>query len=91
MTGKKKFMNQLKFSHIMQQADLLAALLFACMAYAAAGRQASLWDSIEWTVLMQLLSLMLILSGLRRNGIFSVFCAFFLSRCTRMRRLRFSL
>ena len=27
-------MNQLKFSHIMQQADLLAALLFACMAYA---------------------------------------------------------
>lgn len=82
-------MNQLKFSHIMQQADLLAALLFACMAYAAAGRQASLWDSIEWTVLMQLLSLMLILSGLRRNGIFSVFCAFFLSRCTRMREVAF--
>ncbi len=82
-------MNRLKFSRITQQADLLAALLFACVAYAAAGRQASLWGSIEWTVLMQLLSLMLILSGLRRNGIFSVFCVFFLNRCTRMREVAF--
>lgn len=65
--------------------DLLGAVLFSVFAFWAAGQERALLPYIRFEVLAVLLSLMLVLGGLRRAGAVEMVCGLLLDRCQTVR------
>lgn len=70
-------------------ADLLAAVLFAIIAFWSAGNGRAVFSYIKWDVLAMLLSLMLVLGGLRKLGAIEAVSGLILEMCQTIRHVTF--
>lgn len=72
---------------ILKNGDLAASGLFALAAWIGAGGERAVFSYIKWDVLAVLLSLMLVLGGLRAMGAIEAVCGLILETCRTARQV----